>query len=67
MTGRLMGKGPPPSSRTSRFHNQQLSWAHCSSSFALLQVREALAQKISRERVGTELDGMFNGECDPSF
>ena len=28
---------------------------------APLQVREALMRKVSRERVGTELDGMFNG------
>lgn len=27
------------------------------------QVREALGHKVSRERVGTELDGMFNGEA----
>lgn len=26
-----------------------------------LQVREALASKVSRERVGTELEGMFKG------
>lgn len=26
-----------------------------------LQVREALMKKVSRERVGQELDGMFNG------
>ena len=26
-----------------------------------LQVREALTKKVSRERVGQELDGMFNG------
>ena len=25
------------------------------------QVREALASKVSRERVGTELEGMFKG------
>lgn len=28
---------------------------------APLQVREALMKKVSRERVGTELDGMFSG------
>lgn len=28
----------------------------------LLQVREALTKKVSRERVGAELEGMFNGE-----
>lgn len=28
---------------------------------ASLQVREALMRKVSRERVGTELDGMFSG------
>ena len=27
----------------------------------VLQVREALMKKVSRERVGQELDGMFNG------
>jgi hypothetical protein len=26
-------------------------------------VRTALGQKVSKERVGTELEGMFNGEC----
>lgn len=26
-----------------------------------VEVREALSQKVSKERVGTELDGMFNG------
>jgi hypothetical protein len=31
------------------------------------QVREALSSKISRERVGTELEGMFNGACVPRF
>ena len=29
---------------------------------AVMQVRAALASKVSRERVGTELDGMMNGE-----
>ena len=29
-----------------------------------LQVREALMKKVSRERVGQELDGMFNGMHD---
>jgi hypothetical protein len=28
---------------------------------APLQVREALMRKVSRERVGTELEGMFSG------
>ena len=27
-----------------------------------MQVRAALASKVSRERVGTELEGMMNGE-----
>ena len=27
-----------------------------------MQVRAALASKVSRERAGTELDGMMNGE-----
>jgi hypothetical protein len=26
------------------------------------QVRQALGSKVSRERIGTELEGMFNGE-----
>lgn len=30
---------------------------------AVMQVRAALASKVSRERVGTELEGMMNGEC----
>ena len=30
---------------------------------AVVQVRAALASKVSRERVGTELEGMMNGEC----
>jgi hypothetical protein len=29
----------------------------------MLQVRQALGSKVSRERVGTELEGMFAGEC----
>ena len=31
-------------------------------SVPMLQVREALTKKVSRERVGAELEGMFNGE-----
>jgi hypothetical protein len=27
-----------------------------------MQVRQALGTKVSRERIGTELEGMFNGE-----
>jgi hypothetical protein len=27
-----------------------------------MQVRQALGSKVSRERIGTELEGMFNGE-----
>ena len=30
-----------------------------------LQVRTALGEKVSKERVGAELDGMFNGESPP--
>lgn len=29
---------------------------------SLLQVREALAHKVSRERIGAELEGMLHGE-----
>jgi hypothetical protein len=29
--------------------------------FIVLQVRRALGSKVSRERIGTELEGMFNG------
>ena len=28
----------------------------------MMQVRDAFKKKVSRERVGAELDGMFNGE-----
>lgn len=32
----------------------------------LLQVRDALASKVSKERVGTELEGMFKGMRHPA-
>ena len=30
--------------------------------YALMQVRDAFMKKVSRERVGAELEGMFNGK-----
>ena len=30
-----------------------------------MQVRDALCKKVSRERVGVELEGMFNGALAP--
>lgn len=36
---------------------------HCPASFPHEQVREALAHKVSRERVGAELEGMLHGMC----
>ena len=32
----------------------------------LLQVRDALASKVSKERVGTEVEGMFKGMRHPA-
>ena len=41
---------------------QVLYFTVFSVSVPMLQVREALTKKVSRERVGAELEGMFNGE-----
>ena len=35
--------------------------------WCVVQVREALGSKVSKERVGAELEGMFNGEASGMY
>ena len=45
-----------------RYRHKNFPYLSCKAA-AVVQVRAALASKVSRERVGTELEGMMNGEC----